>query len=67
VRGDDLYIEGNELVPRGPVRTEGDHRIAMAFTVLGTVPGARVKVDDLGCAAVSFPGFPEMLRGIRGR
>jgi 5-enolpyruvylshikimate-3-phosphate synthase len=34
----------------------------MAFKVLGTLPGARVRVDDIACAAVSFPGFPETLR-----
>ena len=33
----------------------------MAFAVLGTLPGARVAIDDPGCAAVSFPGFPETL------
>jgi 5-enolpyruvylshikimate-3-phosphate synthase len=37
--------------------------------VLGTVPGARVRVDDMSCAEVSFPRFPETLRSIarRGR
>ncbi len=45
----------------------GDHRLAMAFAVLGTVPGARVAVDDMACAAVSFPGFPATLRSIRRR
>lgn len=67
VVGDDLHVEGNALVPRGTVLTAGDHRLAMAFAVLGTVPGARVRVDDMACAAVSFPGFPEMLRAIRAR
>ncbi len=67
VQGDDLHVAGTNLVPAGTVRTEADHRIAMAFAVLGTVPGARVKVDDMACAAVSFPGFPAMLRAIRGR
>ena len=62
VRGDDLYVEGVESPPRGRVRTAGDHRIAMAFAVLGTLPGARIAIDDLACAAVSFPGFPETLR-----
>ena len=33
--------------PRGRVRSAGDHRIAMAFAVLGTVPGARIAIDDL--------------------
>jgi 3-phosphoshikimate 1-carboxyvinyltransferase len=67
VRGDDLYVEGVATPPRGRVRTAGDHRIAMAFAVLGTLPGARVAIDDLDCAAVSFPGFPETLRRIAGR
>jgi 3-phosphoshikimate 1-carboxyvinyltransferase len=64
VRGDDLYLEGVGNPPRGRVCTAGDHRIAMAFAVLGTLPGASVAIDDLACAAVSFPGFPETLRGI---
>ncbi|MBA3317340.1 MAG: 3-phosphoshikimate 1-carboxyvinyltransferase [Gemmatimonadales bacterium] len=65
VRGDDLHIEGVGLPPRGRVRTAADHRIAMAFAVLGTLPGARIAIDDMACAAVSFPGFPETLRRIR--
>jgi 3-phosphoshikimate 1-carboxyvinyltransferase len=65
--GDDLHVEGGGAPPVGPVRTAGDHRLAMAFGVLGTVPGARVRVDDMACAAVSFPGFPETLRSIRRR
>jgi 3-phosphoshikimate 1-carboxyvinyltransferase len=64
VGGDDLFVEGVETVPRGRVRTAGDHRIAMAFSVLGTLRGARVAIDDLACAAVSFPGFPETMRRI---
>jgi 5-enolpyruvylshikimate-3-phosphate synthase len=39
----------------------------MAFAVLGTVAGARVRVDDLACAAVSFPGFEKTLRSIMAR
>jgi 3-phosphoshikimate 1-carboxyvinyltransferase len=64
VSGDDLHVEGGDEPPRGPVRSAGDHRLAMAFAVLGTVPGARIRVDDMACAAVSFPRFPETLRGI---
>jgi 3-phosphoshikimate 1-carboxyvinyltransferase len=65
VRGDDLFVEGVEAPPVGLVRSAGDHRMAMAFAVLGTVAGARIRVDDLSCADVSFPRFPETLRGIR--
>lgn len=64
VSGNDLVIEGTDYRPAGTVRTDGDHRLAMAFAVLGTVPDARVLVDDMGCADVSFPGFQHMLRGL---
>jgi 3-phosphoshikimate 1-carboxyvinyltransferase len=69
VVGDDLVVEGSDVTPRGRVRTAADHRLAMAFAVLGTVPGARIRIDDMACAAVSFPSFPETLRkiGKRGR
>lgn len=67
VAGDDLRVDGVSPVPRGRVRTAGDHRLAMAFAVLGTLAGARVAVDDMACAAVSFPGFPATLRSIRRR
>ena len=66
-QGDHLYVTGTDRPPRGRVRTEGDHRIAMAFAVLGTVAGAAVKVDDLACAGVSFPGFSQTLRSIAAR
>jgi 3-phosphoshikimate 1-carboxyvinyltransferase len=45
----------------GAVTTHGDHRIAMAFGVLGAVPGNAITVDDPACAVVSFPGFWEAL------
>jgi 3-phosphoshikimate 1-carboxyvinyltransferase len=65
VVGDDLHVTGSDAPPAGRVRTDGDHRLAMAFAVLGTLPGAKVKVDDMACAAVSFPGFAAMLKAIR--
>jgi 3-phosphoshikimate 1-carboxyvinyltransferase len=67
VEGDDLFVEGTESSPVGNVKTAADHRLAMAFAVLGTVPGARVRIDDMACAAVSFPDFAQTLRSIRHR
>ena len=67
VVGNDLVVEGSQTVPQGRVRTAADHRLAMAFAVLGTVPGARVRIDNMACAAVSFPRFPETLRKIGKR
>jgi 3-phosphoshikimate 1-carboxyvinyltransferase len=65
VQGEDLHVTGTDAPPRGRVTTAGDHRLAMAFAVLGTVPGARVRIDNMACAAVSYPGFAQMLRKIR--
>lgn len=67
IQGDDLYVTGTSAPPVGKVITEDDHRIAMAFAVLGTIPGARVKIDNMACAAVSFPGFPAMLKSLEAR
>ena len=67
VQGDDLFVTGSARTPAGKVRTAGDHRLAMAFAVLGTVPGARIAIDDMRCADVSFPRFRETLASIRVR
>jgi 3-phosphoshikimate 1-carboxyvinyltransferase len=67
VHGDDLHVRGSDRTPSGKVRTAGDHRLAMAFAVLGSVPGARITIDDMQCADVSFPRFRETLASIRGR
>lgn len=64
VDGDDLLVTGTDRPPRGRVVTEGDHRIAMAFAVLGKVKGASVVVDNMACAEVSFPQFAETLQGV---
>lgn len=46
------------------VRTYDDHRIAMAFSVLGLkVPG--VRIENPACVDKTFPGFYEALDGLR--
>ncbi len=59
-----LTVAGRRTPPAGRVRTAGDHRLAMAFSVLGIVEGAQVEVDDPDCAEVSFPGFAPLLRSV---
>lgn len=57
---DGLSIAGDPaLVPRGRVRTHGDHRIAMAFGTLASIEGADVDVEDRECVRVSYPAFWE--------
>lgn len=63
---DGLVIRGSDRPLRGRIRAFGDHRIAMAFGVLGALPGNEVEIDDPAVAAVSFPGFFERLRTLSG-
>ena len=58
---DGLEIEGARGPLAGRVRCFGDHRIAMAFGVLGATPGCRIAVDAPAVADVSFPGFWRLL------
>ena len=64
VRGNDLYVRGSERPPRGRVETARDHRLAMAFAVLGTLPGAVVGLSERRSVAISYPGFFADLRRI---
>ena len=57
VRGNDLHVEGSEPAPRGRVETALDHRLAMAFAVLGTLPGADVRLSEKKSVAISYPDF----------
>ena len=44
-----------------------DHRIAMAFLCLGLASRMPIAVDDAGPIATSFPGFPDLMRGLGAR
>ncbi len=63
---DGMVVRGSDRPLEGQVRTAGDHRIAMAFGVLAALPGSRIRVDDPGCADVSFPGFWSLLGAAAG-
>ena len=65
-RGNDLFVRGVNRPPRGRVDTAGDHRLAMAFGVLGTLPGAEVRLSERASVAVSYPGFFRELQRIGG-
>ena len=65
-REDGLSIEGTTAPLRGRVRGFGDHRIAMAFGVLGAEPGNAIELDDREIVAVSFPDFWAQLRTCAG-
>ena len=48
----------------GLVETRLDHRIAMAFLVMGLAAESPVAIDDGRMIATSFPGFTELLAGL---
>lgn len=54
---DGMRIQGSAGPLRGRVITHGDHRLAMAFGVLGAASGNSIEIDDPGCVAVSYPNF----------
>jgi 3-phosphoshikimate 1-carboxyvinyltransferase len=62
VEGDDLIVAGKGAVRGdGLVRTHMDHRIAMAFLVLGLGSTKPVTVDEIGMIATSFPNFVPLM------
>jgi 3-phosphoshikimate 1-carboxyvinyltransferase len=64
---DGFVVTGTDAPLRGRVRTYHDHRIAMAFGVLGALPGNELEVEDREVVDVSFPGFWELLAALTGR
>jgi len=65
IEGDDLFVHGKGRVAGGgTVTTHMDHRIAMAFLVMGLATEQPVRVDDAAIIATSFPGFSALMRGL---
>ena len=63
---DGFVVRGTSPRLRGTVVTGGDHRIAMAFGILASLPGNEIAIDDRECVAVSYPGFWDDLRRVTG-
>jgi 3-phosphoshikimate 1-carboxyvinyltransferase len=54
---DGMKIRGPSPTLSGRVTTHGDHRLAMAFGILGAADGNSIEIDDRDCVAVSYPNF----------
>lgn len=63
---DFLVIHGDGSMPQGgaKIKTALDHRIAMAFLVLGTVTTKPILIDDAEPIETSFPGFIQLMNGL---
>jgi 3-phosphoshikimate 1-carboxyvinyltransferase len=65
IEGDDLVVQGKgRPAGGGEVKTNMDHRIAMAALVMGLGSENPVRIDNSGFIATSFPGFVDLMRSI---
>jgi 3-phosphoshikimate 1-carboxyvinyltransferase len=65
---DGFAIRGVPTRPRGgAVSAAGDHRLAMLAAVAGLVSREGVQIEGAAAAAVSFPGFYELLDSLAHR
>jgi 3-phosphoshikimate 1-carboxyvinyltransferase len=69
IDGDTLTVEGKGTPPKGGalVAAKLDHRIAMAFLVLGGAARKPVRIDDGDTIATSFPGFVKLMNRLGTR
>jgi 3-phosphoshikimate 1-carboxyvinyltransferase len=62
-RGDILTVTGSQKVRGGAIiAAQMDHRIAMAFLVLGLAAEEPVTVDDASMISTSFPEFQDLMQ-----
>ncbi len=63
VLGDEVLIKGCKTIKSGIVSSYGDHRIAMAFSLLSLVTDY-VVIDNPFCVSKSYPNFWEDLNSL---
>jgi 3-phosphoshikimate 1-carboxyvinyltransferase len=62
---DGLVIHGAGGIGGGAIDSRGDHRVAMAFAAAALGAEGPVEIDGAQCAAVTYPGFLELLEADR--
>ncbi|MGD2080790.1 MAG: 3-phosphoshikimate 1-carboxyvinyltransferase [Nitrospirota bacterium] len=61
---DGLSINGSERLRGAEIHSGGDHRVAMAFSVLALTADGSTFIEGSEAADVSFPGFYVILKGV---
>ena len=60
----DILIEGFKnikIIKQKKIKTYGDHRIAMSFTILSLLYKNKLIIDDESCISISYPNFKKHL------
>ena len=62
---DGFVVNPSNRLHHANIKTFGDHRIAMAFTIAGLLTSEKNILDDEDCINISFPEFQEILAQVR--
>ena len=54
-------VRGGAVLRGAELESHQDHRVAMALIAAGLGAAGETRVKDAECAAVSFPGFFELM------
>ena len=58
---DGMIIRGKTPLKGGRIKSYGDHRIAMTFTIASLITEETIEIDDVECIKTSYPRFFEDL------
>jgi 3-phosphoshikimate 1-carboxyvinyltransferase len=62
---DGMILAGGQRLHGAEIDTQGDHRIAMSFTVAGLAASGQTRIHRAECADISYPGFYDQLNRLR--
>ncbi len=62
---DGLIIEGKKTLRGATVESGGDHRMAMALTILGLAAEGSTIIKDTECVGISYPEFYDIISSIK--
>lgn len=66
-RPDGFRIEGPQQLKGCRIKSNSDHRIAMAFSIAGLVASGSTEIEDAECVAISYPDFFRTLRELTSK
>ena len=62
---DGMTIEGGRPIGNDSCASWGDHRVAMSMIVAGLAAERGITISNTDCIDTSFPGFMELLEGVK--